>query len=454
MLEKKYNPADAKSILNYAVQLEGKTFLEIVRDSGEYTPNTIRAYANKDRKGGVGNLLEELYFGYKANSNQEPDFNEAGVELKVTPYEQKKDGTLRAGERLVLTMIDYKSPIEVDFYKSHAWNKMRLILLIYYLRDRLLPSNLDYQINFVRMFTPPKQDLEIIRRDYDVIVGKITAGLAHELSESDTMYLGACTKGSSAERSTVPQYYGEKIFAKRRAFCFKNSYMTYVLNHYIAGDSGENNAIIKDANLLANKSFEEVLKDIITGFIGKTDAEPCQQFGIDYDRKNKALLRQLACKILGIKNENAEEFEKANIKIKTIRIDKNGKNRESISFPAFKFKDIVNETYEESSVYTYFDETQIFFVIWEEDGDEYRIKGCQLWRMPYSDLQNIVRDEWEEYQRIIKQGVEFTRRIQSDGNIVIGNNLLKKSDTSIIHVRPHAQRAAYRLSDGFEIGNV
>ena len=49
-------------------------------------------YANKLRKGGLGNLLEEVFFGYKANSNQEADFAEAGVELKVTPYEVKKRG--------------------------------------------------------------------------------------------------------------------------------------------------------------------------------------------------------------------------------------------------------------------------------------------------------------------------------------------------------------------------
>ncbi len=454
MSEKKYNPADSKSILRYAVQLEGKTFFEVIQDCGEDTQNTIRAYSNKKRKGGVGNLLEEVYFGYKANSNQEPDFSEAGVELKVTPYEEKKDGGLRAGERLVLTMIDYNNPVELDFYKSHAWSKMRQILLIYYLRDKMLPSNLYYKINFVRLFTPPAQDLEIIRQDYDTIVGKIKAGLDHELSESDTMYLGACTKGATAEKSTVPEYYGDKILARKRAFCFKNSYMTYVLNHYVAGDSVGENAILKDGDILANRSFADVLKNIMNDFLGKSDRELCQQFNVEYSKSNKALLSHLAYRILGVKNTHADEFEKANIQVKTIRINANGKNRESISFPAFKFKELVNEEFEDSAVCTFFEETQIFFVIWEEDGDVYRVKGCQLWRMPYDDLHNTVRSEWEEYKRIINQGVEFARVVQSSGKIVVGNNLLNKSDTSIIHIRPHAGKAAYRFADGFEIGNV
>lgn len=77
---------------------------------------------------------------------------------------------------------------------------MRLILLIYYWRNKQLNNNLLYKISFVRMFTPPEADLEIIKKDYAYIVNTIKDGRAHELSEGDTMYLGACTKGATAEK--------------------------------------------------------------------------------------------------------------------------------------------------------------------------------------------------------------------------------------------------------------
>lgn len=35
----------------------------------------------------MGHLIEKYYFEYELNSDQEPDFPKAGVELKVTPYE-------------------------------------------------------------------------------------------------------------------------------------------------------------------------------------------------------------------------------------------------------------------------------------------------------------------------------------------------------------------------------
>lgn len=447
-----YDPTNPESIENYAIQLTDKTFMDVILEKNNVMSDAVEAYANKLRKGGLGNLLEEVYFGYKANSNQEADFPEAGVELKVTPYEVTQKGELRAGERLVLTMINYDSPIEMEFYKSHAWEKMRLIILIYYWRNKQLNSNLLYKIGFVKLFTPPEADLEIIKQDYDYIVNTIRDGRAHELSEGDTMYLGACTKGANAEKSTVPQYYGDKIPARKRAFCFKNSYMTYVLNHYIAGKTSDN-SILKDANALKEKSFEEILEDIVMKYVGMSDKGLCELFGREYNN-NKAQWNDLACKILGIRDEHADEFEEANIKVKTIRIEENNTMRESMSFPPFKFMDLVEEEYEDSALHDYFDETRLFFFVWKRDGDVYRVKGCQLWNMPHLDLNVTVRKEWEQYRHIIQYGVKFTKCVDSSGKMSFKNNLPNKSETEVIHVRPHATKAAYRFKNGEEYGNV
>ena len=123
-----YDPASPQNIEAFALKLEDKTFRDVLLEKGNINESSVESYANRFRKGGLGNLLEEVYFGYKANSKQEADFPEAGVELKVTPYEITKKGELRAGERLVITMINYDGPIEMDFVKSHAWEKMKLVL--------------------------------------------------------------------------------------------------------------------------------------------------------------------------------------------------------------------------------------------------------------------------------------------------------------------------------------
>ena len=61
-----YDPTNKDSIEKYAKYLEDKTFLEVMQSKG-IDNHAVSAYANKFRKGGLGNLLEEVYFGYKAN---------------------------------------------------------------------------------------------------------------------------------------------------------------------------------------------------------------------------------------------------------------------------------------------------------------------------------------------------------------------------------------------------
>ena len=80
-------------------------------------------YNNPRSKGSLGQLIEKHFFFYDINSKSEADFNEAGVELKVTPYTIKANGDLRAKERLVLTIINYmKDDEEEDFFLNDMSN--------------------------------------------------------------------------------------------------------------------------------------------------------------------------------------------------------------------------------------------------------------------------------------------------------------------------------------------
>ena len=460
------------SIEAYAQGLKGHTFHDVINwafesyETGrEDASNAIELFGNTYRKGGLGNLLEQLYFGYDINSDSSADFKFAGVELKVTPYEIKKDGGKRAG--LVLTMISYNEPVEPEFYKSHLWDKCRLLLLVYYLRDKSLGDNLMYQIDYVKLFTPPLADLKIIEDDYKYIIDKIAAGKAHEISEGDTMYLGACTKGATAEKSTVPQlFYNPDVKARKRAFCFKNSYMTTVLNDYIVEDITTFHpvckdadvekrflkdvipleSIVKDDSVLENKTFAEYITEKINAYVGKTDVELCEIFQREYNN-NKAQWYDLVFKMLGIKSTKAAEFQKANIVVKAIRLKPDGKMVESSPLPPFSFKQLVSEEWEDSSLYEYLSETKFLFVVYQQEDAHYVLKGCQLWNMPYNDLNVEVQEGWTKIKDTIANGLVLTKKEQKNG-LVIENNLPKKKDNRIIHIRPHSQKSFYVLEDG------
>ena len=72
-------------------------------------------------KGAIGTVIEESWFGYTPNSESEPDFPEAGVELKVTPYLRGKNG-IRAKERLVCNIINYMEEYDKTFQTSAFWH--------------------------------------------------------------------------------------------------------------------------------------------------------------------------------------------------------------------------------------------------------------------------------------------------------------------------------------------
>ena len=231
-----YDETDPISIETYAKRLIGKTFADVCKQDDitkamvvRETTNYEVKHENKKRKGGLGELIEERFFHYQTNNDARPDFDKAGVELKVTPYKQNKNGTLVAKERLILTMIDYFSVVDEKFEDSHMWQKAHLILLVYYLYQQEIKNRLDYRIGYVKLFAPSEQDIKIIAHDFEVIVEKIRNGKAHELSEGDTLYLGAAPKAATSKDRRKQPFSDE--LAKPRAFAFKNSYKTYVLNN-------------------------------------------------------------------------------------------------------------------------------------------------------------------------------------------------------------------------------
>ena len=125
-----YDKANPKSIEAYSQQMIGKTCREVCEEYGVVSEGQAEYATTKGNKGNLGQLIEEQFFHYALNSNQEADFQEAGVELKVTPYKINRNGSLAAKERLVLTMIDYFQVVNESFEESHFWNKSKLILAV------------------------------------------------------------------------------------------------------------------------------------------------------------------------------------------------------------------------------------------------------------------------------------------------------------------------------------
>lgn len=429
-----YDETSPDSIEQYAQRLIGKTFADVINDDGKKSVQEASAYAesheNKKRKGGLGEIIEERFFHYKCNHDSRPDFDKAGVELKVTPYKRNKNGNYVAKERLIITMIDYYKVVEETFEESHLWSKAKLILLVYYLYQAEIRDRLDYRIGYAKLFSVPAVDLAIIKHDFEVIVSKIRKGKAHELSEGDTLYLGAAPKAATSGDRRGQPFSDEP--AKPRAFAFKNSYMTYVLNTYIIPGKDTYEPIIKTGKVV---SFEDYVERKVGEYKGKSIGDLCQEFHVEYKTRPKNLGAMLAYRILGVKGNQAAEFVKANIAVKTIRIESNHKIQENMSFPTFKFKTLSDESWETSALGTYLSETRFLFIVYKYDENQVlRLRGCQFWNMPYQDLNVEVYSVWQRTRDLIRGGLEIGYR-----NGRYCSNFPKTRDNPVCHVRPHGR---------------
>ncbi len=451
-----YDDTNPKDIFKYSQDLLGLNFIDILSRvfENQELKDKIDYYNNPKGKGTLGNLLEEYYFCYKPNSSPEPDFEKAGVELKATPYEKNSKG-LKAGERLVITMIPNTEAIEINFKGSHLEKKISKILMIWYHRIRN-QKRTEHSIDYVNLYDIYSdicaKDLEIILDDYRIIVNKIISGNAHKLSESDTKYLGACTKGSTAAKSLKPQYYNKNIPAKRRAFSLKQSYMTYVLNNYVQPGLMNYDSIFNEEDL-KDGDFDNKILSKINRYIGKDTEELYKLFNISVDSKSKHINKILVNRMLGVNTDNSEEFQKAGIIIKTIRVKKTGIPKESMSFPKIRILDFIQQDFENSYEYEFFETTRFLFVVFREnENGKFILSGSKFWNMPIEELESIGKSEWNNYKNKFISGINFKIKNLSCGKQIIANDLPKKTDTQIFHLRPHSIKSAYLIS-GKRYGN-
>ena len=213
-----------QELLEYTSNIKGKTFEEI--DSEKLLDN---ASLNR-QKGLLGHVVETGFYKYPINNDSKADFEELDIELKVTGYVKNKNGSLRAKERLVLSKINFNEIVYETFESSHVLGKCRKMLIIWYEYDSAKEVK-DFLITDYQLYDMSK-DFKIFNNDFEIIKGKVLDGKAHELSEGDTSYLGACTKArTSSDRTTQPF---SDILPKPRAYSLKNAYMTGILRENTA----------------------------------------------------------------------------------------------------------------------------------------------------------------------------------------------------------------------------
>lgn len=432
-----YDNTCAESIVEYAKKLKGKSLLEAC---GE----TIKDHGYRG-KGNFGQLLEKYYFRFEPNSDAEADFYEAGIELKSSPLKQLKNKEYRAKERLVLNIINYLDIHEEEFEDSTFYQKNKHLLLVLYLHEKGVDV-IDLIIHLVDEWKFPETDLQIIRHDWETIVNKIRQGKAHELSEGDTFYLGAATKGSTAESSMRKQPFSKKK-ARQRAFSFKQSYLNHIISTIAKDEKKVYGKIIKHPEILEKTSIEEYIVSLFEPYYNLSPQEIEDRIGVELSKRPKNYLANLTNLIFGLdvkeKLGNYEEFQKADIEIKTVKLLEDNMPSQHVSFRNFKFKEIVNTSWENSEWYSTVNK-KMFFVFYKVIDGATTLTKVKFWNMPNEDIKEAEK-VWRATKRLVKQG-KIIKGYSKDGEITY-NHLPKSTENRVSHVRPKggSKNTTYKL---------
>jgi DNA mismatch repair endonuclease MutH len=438
-----------EQVLEKAETIKDKSLREVISEKAVEIIEKKIWEQKKNRKGLLGDMMEKYFFEINPGNISEPDFTVAGVELKTTPLKESSKVTYVSKERLVFSMIDYDTVADEKWETSSFLKKNQRLLLMFYLWLEN-KSILDYKFKFILplnlLADISDEDVYQIQKDWEYIVAKINRGEAHSLSEGDTYYLGACTKAANSHvlrdqpRSRIP--------AKPRAFSFKQQYINYLIQTRLLGQKTNTDSIFKKQRRI--ETIEDFVKEKFASFVGKTDKEILTKLNSSLDKKSKSYKRLIVNQILGVKSNNIEELEKANVTLRVITLEDTGTLKESISFPAFDYKDLVTQVWYDEENETMADlhlelETKKFlFVVFKKQkgSDEIILEKTMFWNFPMKDLEK-AKDVWEKTIELINNG-KIVKEVKKSkkGKETRLTYFPGQSFNGVIHIRPHGANKA------------
>lgn len=436
-----------KQILNKANTIINKSLREVISNEAiQIATNQIIKHEKKE-KGYLGKLVEKYFFNINPGNSSKPDFLTADVELKVTPIKYDNKKTYVSKERLVFSKINYCSIINETWESSSFLQKNKSLLLMFYLWLNNYQNILDYKFKFVQLLELlgdiSSEDIYQIQKDWEYIVSKIDKGEAHLLSEGDTFYLGACTKAKN--KKEVVNQPNNSIKAKPRAFSLKQKYVNYLIQTRLLKNQINISSVINKQKKV--DTIENIVQEKFVPFIGKTDEVIISELKLNLSNKLKAYKRLIVNGILGVKTNKIVELEKANITLKVVTLEETGKLRESISFPSFNYKNLINEVWESTKKskradFRYQLESKKFlFVVFQKQKDRNNIvlRKTFFWNFPMQDIDK-AKDVWETTVELVKEGRIIKDQVQQKNGKIINKTYFPGLNfNGVTHVRPHAQ---------------
>ena len=396
--------ASTAQILDRASLMPGRSFGELATISGLNVESSPRT------KGRIGEAAE-AFFGMKADSLPEPDFRVAGIELKTVPLRPRPD-TLMVKERVYISIIDYHTLAGETWQTASVRRKVERILFVYY--DWLPNAPLgDLKVADVVLWEPSAEVMRIFEADWRRIHELVRAGRAHEISEGDGSLLVAATKGPGGPPSRSQP--ASSILARQRAWALRPAFLRSVLESHRAGPR----AAIEISTTLEDRALQALRR-----LAGKRVKDVEVELGLPASRaKHRAALvfQRAVATWAGCTHT---ELLDAGVDLRVVQADPSFMPYESLSFPAFRYQELIREDWTESELLSRLDRFLFVPIIGGKGLGE--VGDCVVqapftWHPSETDL-DLMEAEWTMFRDEIAAGRALS--------------LTPRTRTQRLHVRP------------------
>ncbi|MBO5630594.1 MAG: hypothetical protein J5965_16135, partial [Aeriscardovia sp.] len=199
---------------------------------------------------------------------------------------------------------------------------------------------------------------------------------------------------------------------------------------------------VVNASELKERSFEEIILSRFAPFIGK-DYKEISAMLSKKESSSKSKYFDIANSIVSpdVSNVNlSEEFLKAGLTMKTIRVEESGSLKESMSFENIDYEEVYeNENWYDSRLYELFT-SRFLFVVYRRDSNRnilingkeekrYVLQKVFFWTMPLKDV-DLAEEYWMNIRKCVLE------------NHIAPEYFWKLRDHRNFHVRPKGRVAA------------
>lgn len=434
--------SSVKDLEKFYKKFENKS-LKFLSDYVQVTYPKISITLNK----GIAGQILEAVIGNAPNSSPNPDVKEIDVELKVLPL-RKISNKIQPKERSKIKSLNYNKIVKEDWETSEVRSKMQKILFLLYEHPtgKTFEDWEEFIFKGTLLYEIENENEEIVQNDWQQIKNKVESELADTISEGHSKVLGACTSGTG---KLIP--YGNGKSAKQRSYSLKHNYLKVFYEEKVGKQ--------KFVTLELKENIEPqdfVLNQFNLNLKGQNLKNLVDKYQVKFSIQAKSSFSLLINRILKVDDKTKiRDLEENGIAIKTIPVSPKNKPWEAMSFPKFSLVDLIEEDWESDENEAEFKKiiTQGFiFIPIIKEKEKYidkgevkeRYKDWTTWQIgtpiywkASDEVVSIIKQEWEKAKEIVKQGV-YVENVKFGSGFRQENNLLKSSNTKVIHIRPHA----------------